>query len=492
MSHKWEHIMNLPENWSKLASPDLKSVVRIWIEQKDRLRERDAIRAFNDRLAREWAIETGIIENVYQIERGVTVLLIEKGLDAALIPYGASDRPAEEIVQIVKDHQRALEGLFAFVKQNRVLTKSYICELHQVITAHQATVPAKDTLGNLCEVPLLRGQFKKMPNNPMVPGKGIHEYCPPEQVESEMDQLLAWHREHVAAGVTPEVEAAWFHHRFTQIHPFQDGNGRVARALASLVLIKGGYFPLLVTRDDRSEYLESLAAADQSDLAPLVALFTRIQKNCFLHALSLSHDVIRERNGLDAVVQAAIERLSIHKNDEETLHRKVFDISRFLEALAYSKCQQIAETLHVKLQSIGSHYAATARRSESPTEHWYRFQIVQTARELKYFADSRTYRAWVGIRIQEERTTNIVFSFHSVGTEFVGLMAVSAFEEYREPRSADERDDVDAGTVDGPHVVCRQPFEFSYLDAPDAVKGRFADWLTETITLALDQWRRQL
>ena len=36
-----------------------------------------------------------------------------------------------------------------------------------------------------------------------------------------------------------EIEATWLHHRFTQIHPFQDGNGRVARALASLVFFAG-------------------------------------------------------------------------------------------------------------------------------------------------------------------------------------------------------------------------------------------------------------
>lgn len=52
--------------------------------------------------------------------------------------------------------------------------------------------------------------------------------------------------------VSPEVEAAWLHHRFTQIHPFQDGNGRIARLLASLVFIKAGWFPLVVTRDDRA------------------------------------------------------------------------------------------------------------------------------------------------------------------------------------------------------------------------------------------------
>ena len=51
-------------------------------------------------------------------------------------------------------------------------------------------------------------------------------------------------------GVPVEVEAAWLHHRFTQIHPYQDGNGRVARALASLLFIKAGWFPVVVTRDD--------------------------------------------------------------------------------------------------------------------------------------------------------------------------------------------------------------------------------------------------
>ena len=47
--------------------------------------------------------------------------------------------------------------------------------------------------------------------------------------------------EHQGCGVPLEVEAAWLHHRFTQIHPFEDGNGRVARALASLVFIPDGF-----------------------------------------------------------------------------------------------------------------------------------------------------------------------------------------------------------------------------------------------------------
>ena len=77
-----------------------------------------------------------------------------------------------------------------------------------------------------------------------------------------MDRLLAMHREHGQRGVAPEVEAAWLHHRFTQIHPFQDGNGRVARALATLVMIRAGWFPLVVTDAGRADYIEALEIAD--------------------------------------------------------------------------------------------------------------------------------------------------------------------------------------------------------------------------------------
>jgi len=53
-----------------------------------------------------------------------------------------------------------------------------------------------------------------------------------------MQCLIEWYREHENR-LSVEVRAAWLqHHRFTWIHPFQDGNGRVARALASLVFLK--------------------------------------------------------------------------------------------------------------------------------------------------------------------------------------------------------------------------------------------------------------
>ena len=151
----------------------------------------------------------------------------------------------------------------------RDLTAFSIKEMHQRLTLSQETSQAEDQFGNPMKVQLLKGDWKKQPNNPRRPDGLIHEYCPPLFVQEEIDQLLAWHQAHTS--VCPEVEAAWFHHRFAQIHPFQDGNGRVARALTSAVLLKADHLVLVIRDEEHREgYLDALAAADSGDLKPLV------------------------------------------------------------------------------------------------------------------------------------------------------------------------------------------------------------------------------
>ena len=104
-----------------------------------------------------------------------------------------------------------------------------------------------------------------------------------------MERLVGLHASHEGLGVPPEIEAAWLHHRFTQIHPFQDGNGRVARALASLVFLRAGWFPLVIvgSGEDRNAYIRALEAADAGDLAPVVELFASVQRREFRKALSI-------------------------------------------------------------------------------------------------------------------------------------------------------------------------------------------------------------
>ena len=91
-NNNWTWITDLPDVYHSLANEELPSLASVWAEQANSLKESAATKEFNERLRREWAIETGILEKLYQIDRGITQLLIEQGLDSSLIPHGSTDR----------------------------------------------------------------------------------------------------------------------------------------------------------------------------------------------------------------------------------------------------------------------------------------------------------------------------------------------------------------------------------------------------------------
>lgn len=290
-AHRWQHITDLPENWHTLGSDTLRILSGAWQARKSTL-DTAVQKNFLAKQQRLWAIETGLIENLYVLDRGITRTLVEQGLDAIDIPHNATNKQPSYVKRLIEDQQHVVEGLLDFVGGTRELSTSYIKELHAQLTRSQAKTEGVNGTGKLREIDLLKGDWKKLPNNPMRPDGTLHEYCPPEHVAAEMDTLIAWHLEHIKKGVPPEVEAAWLHHRFTQIHPFQDGNGRVARALATLVYLKAGLFPLVVLNDDRSIYIDKLEKADEGDLQPLVQFFAELAESDLVKAMSLSGDLL--------------------------------------------------------------------------------------------------------------------------------------------------------------------------------------------------------
>ena len=132
------------------------------------------------------------------------------------------------------------------VAQNRDLTIGVIHELHAILTRHQDQTLAVDQFGSVMKSHSLKGRFKEQPNNPSRPDGSLHEYCPPLHVHQR------WKIFSMAFGLRSEdpiIVAAWLHHRFTQIHPYQDGNGRVARAITTLVLLRSELLPPVIDRD---------------------------------------------------------------------------------------------------------------------------------------------------------------------------------------------------------------------------------------------------
>src|SRR5258708_6132326 len=189
--YKWRPFSDLPANPRALTDSELEPLLRVWTDQKSMLETQGVLEVFNTRLKREWAIETGAIEGVYTLSRGVTQTLIERGIDASFIRTEGNDKSPEHIARILQDHVNALEHMFAFVRGDRQLTVGYIKELHAALLRNVETVKVVDQLDRVFETALEKGKYKTLPNSPTKPEGTLHEYCPPEHVASEMDRMVA-------------------------------------------------------------------------------------------------------------------------------------------------------------------------------------------------------------------------------------------------------------------------------------------------------------
>lgn len=101
--------------------------------------------------------------------------------------------------------------------------------------------------------------YKKFPN--VIVGKKV-KTTPPEKVESEMKRLINWYASNKNK-IHPVKLTSLFHGKFEQIHPFEDGNGRVGRFLINVILINNKYPPLIIRKSQRIAYLTALEKFDK-------------------------------------------------------------------------------------------------------------------------------------------------------------------------------------------------------------------------------------
>lgn len=473
-----------------VESKELRALETIWKAQRHSLEEKGLIDDFTERLKREWAIETGIIERLYTWDRGVTETLIEQGIEAELLTHhaGLSERKAINTVRMIASHKDVLETLFSFVTGEQPLTEMYIRQIHAAFTEHQDSTEAQTMDGALIEIPLLKGVYKERPNNPKRQDGSIHEYCDPIFVKDEMERLLRWYDNYVDQKVAPEVLASWIHHRFTQIHPFQDGNGRVARALATLVFLKVGLFPLVVRdKEARNIYIPALEAADKGDMQPLVDFFSKRQSEAILQAMSVERKTVKTSER--ALIANVFEALQQRKEARAEEYQKVFSVAEKLQSMSNFRFEKLSEELRANLTSVqldDENFTADfdfAYDNDSNSD-WHHHQIVATAKKLGYFAQFGTYRAWTRLKVQTNDQFDILISFHGIGFEFRGVLVASICTFGR------IRDEGGNRYFDEAEPANPEVFQFNWLEDSDSTEQRFEGWLDESMIVALQRWSR--
>lgn len=235
----------------------------------------DAARAEASDEARERAVrqairyagtDTGAIEGLYTTDRGFTRTV---AVEAAAWEAAANER-GPNAAEIIKDQIAAYEWVLDLVTQKVAVTEHVVRELHAMLCRSQETYVVHTALGRQ-ERPLPKGEYKTFANNPTLASGRVHHYAPPDEVPSEMHRLVASMGSAAYEALHPVLQSAYVHYALAAIHPFADGNGRTARALASVPLYRDRRVPLMVLADERDAYLDALGEADGGNLGAFVS-----------------------------------------------------------------------------------------------------------------------------------------------------------------------------------------------------------------------------
>lgn len=184
-----------------------------------------------------------------------------------LILHGitAQGKPLKDHFEIT-GHNEALNLVIDIVKDQRPITENFIRELHELLLKEPYYVDAITPEGTPTKKLIQVGKYKTSPNHIKTSTGEIFRFAEPEETPAKMHDLLEWYKfKRTEKDVNPIILAAEFHYKFIIIHPFDDGNGRLARILMNFILMSFNYPPVIIKTDDKQNYFFALRQSDNKD-----------------------------------------------------------------------------------------------------------------------------------------------------------------------------------------------------------------------------------
>ena len=162
----------------------------------------------------------------------------------------------------ITGHKEAIEEIEEAVKRQRPLTESFLRSLHVLILKEAYYVNAETPDGQPVRKMIEVGKYKALPNHVITATGETFHFAEPIDVPARMKLLIDEVNKHQQSPDDGILHAAKVHYDFVRIHPFDDGNGRLARILMNLVLMQHGLPPAIIKTDAKEEYFSALKQAD--------------------------------------------------------------------------------------------------------------------------------------------------------------------------------------------------------------------------------------
>ena len=213
-----------------------------------------ALKSIKESLMIEWTYNSNSIEgNTLTLQE--TKMVIEEGFTIK----GKSLREHFEAV----NHQEAIEFVESLVSDNYLLKERDILNIHELVLQKIE----KDFAGRF------RTSGVRISGANFVPPNAL-------KIDGYINELVDWVN---TSDLDIIIKSTIFHHRFVWIHPFFDGNGRTVRLLFNLLLMKEGFPPAIILKNDRKKYYDALNFANNGNYSKLALLI--------LQALERSLDI---------------------------------------------------------------------------------------------------------------------------------------------------------------------------------------------------------
>lgn len=174
----------------------------------------------------------------------------------------------------MKAHDAAIEFVRELALDPRALSEVDIRNLNKIALKEPFWKEATTPDGAITRKQIIPGDYKTSPNNVRTLTGETVPFASPEETPILMQGFVADLNQAIEKSDRNLIEiAAHFHHAFTRIHPFDDGNGRVARLIVNYLLLRNGCPPLIIRFERKAAYFSALREADSGNLMPLIEFF---------------------------------------------------------------------------------------------------------------------------------------------------------------------------------------------------------------------------
>jgi prophage maintenance system killer protein len=456
----------------------------------------EAFQEARRRSLRRHAIETGIIERLYDIDWGVTEALVAEGITADAVARVSEGSVNEDVLEVVRSQYETLEFLAQSARDGRDISVSLIRELHVALTRRQPTYTATGPTGMVFEATLHHGEWKQQANHVTRPDGSLLEYTPPEQIASQMDRLVDLYQSY--ADRDPIVQATWLHHRFVRIHPFEDGNGRVARCLTLLILLRHDLAPLVVDRRERTRYLLCLDRANEGDLRPLVRFFAELEIAALRSELErpvAADHALAAGGGALAVLEAGIGRLREVHSASGTADRaaRASALANALQTKVNDWLEDMKGKIGELLREGVDPRAYSSLRTAAPLSDeafYWEDQVLAAARSVDFFPNLNAGTWWSRLHVVAfgKKLRYLVF-VQKVGSGETGVITLTI---YAEMLSSRRQGDVELAADP---IVVSSPTEtvtWTWTDSADHQWANVVEVLDMTLASALAKFTSSL